>query len=61
MARLQSVISAVTGNDALKSMEKQRFPRTKSSSLRSVQKLTDKYIKDVDVLMEAKTKEIMTV
>ena len=26
-----------------------------------LQKLTDKYIKDIDVLMEAKSKEIMTV
>ena len=27
----------------------------------SLQKLTDKYIKDIDALMEVKSKEIMTV
>ena len=50
------------GNDALKKLGKTEVSEDEIKQLEEqLQKLTDKYIKDVDVLMEAKTKEIMTV
>ena len=50
------------GNDALKKLGKTEVSEDEIKDLEDqLQKLTDKYIKDVDVMMEAKTKEIMTV
>ncbi len=50
------------GNDALKKLGKGEVSEDEVKNLEEqLQKMTDKYIKDVDVLMDAKTKEIMTV
>ena len=50
------------GNDAFKKLGKGDVSEDEVKQLEDqLQKLTDKYIKDIDVLMEAKTKEIMTV
>ncbi len=50
------------GNDAFKKMAKTEVSEDEIKQLEDqIQKLTDKYIKDIDALMEAKTKEIMTV
>ena len=51
------------GNDAFKKLGKTaEVSEDEIKNLEEqLQKLTDKYIKDVDVMMEAKTKEIMTV
>lgn len=50
------------GNDALKKLAKEDVSEDEIKQLTDeLQKLTDKYIKDVDVATEAKTKEIMTV
>ncbi len=50
------------GNDALKKMGKAEISEDEVKSLEEqLQKITDKYIKDIDVMMDAKTKEIMTV
>lgn len=50
------------GNDALKKMGKADVSEDEIKQLEEqLQKTTDKYIKEVDVLMEKKTKEIMTV
>jgi len=50
------------GNDAFKKLGKTEVSEDEIKSLEEqLQKLTDKYIKEVDVMMEAKTKEIMTV
>lgn len=50
------------GNDAFKKLGKGEVSEDEIKSLEDeLQKLTDKYIKDIDVLMDAKTKEIMTV
>lgn len=50
------------GNDAFKKLVKTDVSEDEVKSLEDeLQKLTDKYIKDIDGLMEAKTKEIMTV
>ncbi len=50
------------GNDAFKKLVKTDVSEDEVKSLEEeLQKLTDKYIKDIDGLMEAKTKEIMTV
>jgi len=50
------------GNDALKKLGKTEVSEDEIKDLEDqLQKLTDKYIKDVDVMMEAKAKEIMTV
>ncbi len=50
------------GNDAFKKLAKTDVSEDEIKQLEEqLQKLTDKYIKDVDVLMEAKSKEIMTV
>jgi len=50
------------GNDAFKKLAKEDVSEDEIKQLEDkLQKLTDKYIKDIDVLMDAKTKEIMTV
>ena len=50
------------GNDALKKLGKSGVSEDEIKQLEDqLQKLTDKYIKDVDALMEKKSKEIMTV
>ena len=50
------------GNDALKKLGKTEVSEDEIKMLEEqLQKLTDKYIKDIDALMEAKSKEIMTV
>lgn len=50
------------GNDALKKLGKTEISEDEIKQLEEqLQKLTDKYIKDVDALMETKSKEIMTV
>lgn len=50
------------GNDAFKKLIKTDVSEDEVKSLEDeLQKLTDKYIKDIDGLMETKTKEIMTV
>ncbi len=50
------------GNDALKKLGKTDVSEDEIKQLEDqLQKTTDKYIKDIDVLMEAKSKEIMTV
>ena len=51
------------GNDALKKIRKtSEVSEDEVKQLEDqLQKLTDKYVKEIDVLMEAKTKEIMTV
>ena len=50
------------GNDAFKKLGKTEVSEDEIKGLEEqLQKLTDKYIKEVDVMMEAKTKEIMTV
>lgn len=50
------------GNDAFKKLVKTDVSEDEVKSLEEeLQKLTDKYIKDIDGLMETKTKEIMTV
>ena len=50
------------GNDALKKLGKADTSEDEVKQLEDqLQKLTDKYIKEVDALMEKKSKEIMTV
>ena len=50
------------GNEAFKKLVKAGTPEDEAKDLEDkLQKMTDKYIKDVDALMEVKTKEIMTV
>lgn len=50
------------GNDSLKKLGKTEVSEDEIKQLEEqLQKLTDKYIKDIDALMETKTKEIMTV
>lgn len=50
------------GNDALKKLGKTEISEDEIKQLEEqLQKLTDKYIKDIDALMETKSKEIMTV
>jgi ribosome recycling factor len=50
------------GNDALKKLGKGEVSEDEIKDLEDqLQKLTDKYIKDIDVLMDNKSKEIMTV
>ncbi len=50
------------GNDAFKKLGKTEISEDEIKLLEEqLQKLTDKYIKDIDALMEAKSKEIMTV
>ena len=50
------------GNDFFKKLAKSDVSEDEIKQLEEeLQKLTDKYIKEIDVLMEAKSKEIMTV
>lgn len=50
------------GNEAFKKMAKDKVSEDEIKQLEEqMQKLTDKYIKDIDALMEVKSKEIMTV
>lgn len=50
------------GNDYLKKLGKTEVSEDEIKQLEdSLQKLTDKYIKDIEALMEVKSKEIMTV
>jgi len=50
------------GNDAFKKLVKQEVSEDEIKQLEdSIQKMTDKYIKEVDAMMESKSKEIMTV
>lgn len=50
------------GNDAFKKLAKAEISEDEIKQLEEeLQKLTDKYIKNVDVLMEEKSKEILTV
>lgn len=50
------------GNDAFKKLAKTEVSEDEIKQLEDeLQKLTDKYVKEIDVVMEAKTKEIMTV
>ena len=50
------------GNDAFKKLGKGEVSEDEIKSLEDeLQKITDKYVKDIDTLVEAKTKELMTV
>lgn len=50
------------GNDYLKKLGKTEISEDEIKQMEdSLQKLTDKYIKDIEALMEVKSKEIMTV
>ncbi len=49
------------GNDALKKMKAEISEDEIKNLEDQLQKLTDKFIKDIDALMESKSKEIMTV
>ena len=50
------------GNDSFKKLGKSEISEDEVKLLEEqLQKLTDKYIKDIDALMETKSKEIMTV
>ncbi|MDE6016616.1 MAG: ribosome recycling factor [Acetatifactor sp.] len=50
------------GNDAFKKLAKTEISEDEIKQLEEqLQKLTDKYVKDIDGMMEAKSKEIMTV
>lgn len=50
------------GNDSFKKLAKTEISEDEIKQLEEqLQKLTDKYIKDIDALMESKSKEIMTV
>lgn len=50
------------GNDAFKKLAKTEVSEDEIKQLEEqLQKLTDKYIKDIEALMESKSKEIMTV
>ena len=50
------------GNDAYKKLAKSEVSEDEIKQLEDeLQKLTDKYIKEIDALMESKSKEIMTV
>lgn len=51
------------GNDMIKSSEKDKLISEDESkkAMDDIQKLTDKYIKDVDIILQAKEKDIMEV
>ena len=50
------------GNDALKKLKGSEVSEDEIKDLETqLQKVTDKYIKEVDVAVETKTKEVMTV
>lgn len=50
------------GNDAFKKLAKSEVSEDEIKGLEDdLQKLTDKYVKDIDALIDSKSKEIMTV
>lgn len=50
------------GNDAFKKLAKKEVSEDEIKQLEdSIQKLTDKYIKEIDAIIESKSKEILTV
>ena len=50
------------GNDAFKKLAKTEVSEDEIKQLEDeLQKLTDRFIKDIDALMESKSKEILTV
>ncbi len=49
------------GNDAFKKLGKEISEDEVKQLEEQLQKMTDKYIKDIDAMMDAKTKEVMTV
>ena len=50
------------GNDAFKKLAKTEVSEDEIKGLEDdLQKLTDKYVKDIDALIDSKSKEIMTV
>lgn len=50
------------GNDAFKKLAKSEVSEDEIKQLEEeLQKLTDKFVKDIDALMESKSKEILTV
>ena len=50
------------GNDAFKKLAKTEVSEDEIKGLEAdLQKLTDKYVKDIDALIDSKSKEIMTV
>ncbi len=50
------------GNDFLKKLGKTEISEDEIKQMEEqLQKLTDKFVKDIDALMEEKSKEIMTV
>ena len=50
------------GNEAFKKLEKEEVSKDEIEELQEqLQKLTDQYVKNMDTLMESKSKEIMTV
>ena len=50
------------GNDAFKKLAKSEVSEDEIKGLEDeLQKLTDKYVKDIDALIDVKSKEIMTV
>lgn len=50
------------GNDAFKKLAKEDVSEDEIKQLEDkLQKITDKFIKDIDTLLDAKTKEIMTI
>ena len=50
------------GNEAFKKIPKAEISEDEVKDLQDeIQKITDKYIKDIDVLIEDKSKEILTV
>ena len=57
-----SVTFDVTQTMPSRNLQNRMFLRMRSKILKTaVQKLTDKYIKDVDAAVDAKSKEILTV
>ena len=50
------------GNDAIKKADKTQVTEDMAKDLQDeLQKITDKYIKDIDTAIDEKSKEIMTV
>lgn len=44
-----------------RSWQRQKYPKMIKGLEDDLQKLTDKYVKDIDALIDSKSKEIMTV
>ena len=62
MPKWQCAISDATPNDAFKKLLKQDVSEDEVKELEEkTQKLTDKFIKEIDATVEAKSKEILTV